>query len=857
MKQTLSVFLYFLFVFTSYGQVVKNNRVEQKDQIDQERKKDVSPVYLRGKILDANNNILPGASIIIVGTKYGVNTNEAGEYLFDQIPTGKLKVQVSFVGLKTITTDFDVQPGQNYLNLTLDNDDIKLDGITVISQKREQQILDVPITMSVIDAIFMEDNNITELDELSEFVPGLQIRMQGTDRPSFVIRGITSDEVSPTAQPRVSVFYNNVPINRSGGAAVELFDMQQVEVLKGPQGTLFGRGAQIGAMHYISKKPTNGFNGFVTAGLGNFKQKEVNGAINIPIIKNKLLVRAAGAYQYRDGYIRNTFGGNLNGKNTVAGRFSARYSPSVKDKIDLVVNYQKDNNPGLGFMSMNYPNTKSSTDPFGYIASLEQGNNLATKKNLFDATIIAKHFNNENNYWTSISSYRKFDTYSRWDGDGTAAAAIDMSENDGASQFFQELRYNYSIKNKLNGSLGGSYWREKASQDYWFSPNEQDMFHLFFNTGSLVTPDGQPFPVTNLPDDPQLGPLAGLPLVTNHQEENNSYAINHALESFFDANYQLFSKLSITAGIRVIGEQFSLTNKAQMTGGSPATLGFLSGNYPNLFFAPGDEKEISESTLAFTYRGGFKYTFNENSNLFAGYSKGRRPKVLQFTSAGEEQVLDAEIVNSFDLGFKTAIKQRLWFDLGAYYYDYLNFQTSAWVADASTGEFNYIIKDGGKASAYGTEINIKYAVLKGLHFWGNYAYIHARFAENDVDGAKQNYANNMFRLTPEYSFAIGLNTRVEIAKDIFLFGYPSYSYKTKIFFEDANTPGLEQGGYGLLNFRGGIELADKNITLAVFGSNILDEKYLVSAGNTGSLFGDPTQIPGAKRMFGAKISWKF
>ncbi len=694
-----------------------------------------------------------------------------------------------------------------------------------------------------------------ELDELSEFVPGLQIRMQGVDRPSFVIRGLTSDEVSPAAQPRISVFYNNVPVSRANGAAMELFDMQQVDVLKGPQGTLFGRGAEIGAINYISKKPTSNFNGYVTAGIGNFNQRELNGAINIPIIKNKLLVRVAGIYDYQDGYIRNTFGGNLNGKNTLAGRFSASYLPTIKNKIDFVLNYQKDDNPGLGFMSMNYPNTESSTNPFGYVASLEQGKNLANQRDIFDATLTVKHFFNENNYLTSISSYRKIASYSRWDGDGTAAAAIDMSEDDGAGQFFQELRYNYSIKNKLNGSIGGSYWSEKASQNYWFSPNEQNMFHLFFNTGFLVTPDGQPNPVTNLPPDPLLGPLAGLPLVTDHQEENNSNATNQALEGFADANYQLTNKLSITAGVRVINEWINLTNSAQMTGGSPSTLGFLSGNYPNLFFKPGNEKEISTTNLAFTYRGGLKYSFNENSNLFANYSKGRRPEVLQFTSAGEEQVLDAEIVNSFDLGFKTAVQQRLWFDLGLFYYDYMNFQTSAWVADASTGEFNYIVKDGGKASGYGAEANVKYAVLKGLQLFGNYAYIHARFAENDVDGSKQEYANNMFRLTPEHSFAFGLNARVEIAKEIFLFGIPSYSYKTKIFFEDANTPGLEQDGYGLLNLRVGIEY--KNIILAFFGSNLLEEKYIVSAGNTGSLFGDPTQIPGAPRMFGTKISWKF
>jgi outer membrane receptor protein involved in Fe transport len=709
--------------------------------------------------------------------------------------------------------------------------------------------------MSVIDASFIKDNNITELDKLSEYVPGLQIRMQGTDRPSFVIRGLTSDEVSPAAQPRISVFYNNVPVSRANGAAVELFDMQQIDVLKGPQGTLFGRGAEIGAINYVSNKPTNDFSGYVTAGIGNFNQKELNGAINIPIIKNKLFVRAAGIYDYQDGYIKNTFGGNLNGKNTIAGRFSASYLPSVNNTIDLVLNYQKDDNPGLGFMSMSYPNTNSSTDPFSYVASNEQGKNLANRRDIFDATLTMKHFINANNYLTSISSYRKISSYSRWDGDGTAAAAIDMSEDDGSGQFYQELRYNYSIKNKLNGSIGTSYWIDKASQNYWFSPNEQDMFHLFFNTGFLVGPNGQPNPITNLPPDPQLGPLAGLPLVTDHQEENNNNATNQALEGFADANYQLTNKISITGGIRITNDWIQLTNSAQMSGGSPATLGFLSGNYPNLFFKPRSEKEISTSNLAFTYRGGLKYSFNEKSNLYVNYSKGHRPKVLQFTSAGEEQVLHAETVNSFDMGFKTDIQERLWLDLGLFYYGFQNFQTSAWVADASTGEFNYIVKDGGKATGYGAEANVKMAILKGLQFFGNYAYIHARFAANDVNGAKQEFAGNMFRLTPEHSFALGLNARVEIAREMFLFAIPSYSYKTKMFFEDANTPGLKQDGYGLLELRVGIEY--KKITLALWGSNLLEEKYIVSAGNTGSLFGDPTQIPGVPRMIGTKMRWRF
>lgn len=816
-----------------------------------------SGASLSGKVFDMNNTPLPGATVMISGTRNGVNTNESGGFFLTGLPAGRIKIQVSYVGFKSKTVEFDVHPGKNELDIQMESEPVRLEGISVNAQKREQQVIDVPITLDVITSGFLKENNITELDKLSDFVPGLQIRMQGIDRPSFVIRGLSSDEVSPAAQPRISVFYNNVPISRTTGSAVELFDMQQVDVLKGPQETLFGRGAAIGAVHYISQKPTNSFEGYLSAGAGNFRQKDFIGAINVPVIKNILSIRAAGVYRYNEGYIENTFGKNLNGKNTLAGRFSASYRPNSNNRVDLVINYQDDDNPGIGFISMQYPNTTGSNDPFDYKASLEQGDKLKNQRNLFDATLSAKHFFNANNFLTSISSYRRISADDRWDGDGTAAVALDMSEQDKAGQFYQEFRFNYSLKNRFSGSIGTSYWTENASQNYWFSTNEQHMVHLFLNTGFLVSPDGQPYPLTNLPDDPRLGQLAGLPLGTYHQEENNSTAVNQALESLVDANYQLTDKLSITAGLRLINEWFDLKNSAGISDGSPAILGYLTGNFPNILFKTSAEKAINESTSTLTYRGGLKYKFNENANVFAGYSKGHRPKVLQFTSTGEAQILAAETVNSFDAGFKTAIKQNIWFDMGLYYHDYLNFQTSAWIADPSTGEFNYIVKDGGKANAYGAELNLKYVVMNGLQIFGNYAYIHSRFAGKDVNGSDQAYAGNRFRLTPDHSFAVGLNSRVNITDNLAIFAVPSFSYRTKIFFEDANTPGLAQNGYGILFFRGGIDLTKLKLTISVWGDNLLNQKYIISAGNAGSLFGDPTQIPGAPGFFGARITWRW
>jgi len=124
---------------------------------------------LRGKVLREDKNILPGANIVVIGTNSGTNSNERGEFMLTQLPEGEITVQASFVGYKTLIAKILIKEGVNYHDFEFEKQEIKLDNITVTSQKREQQIIDVPITMSVIDASFMESNNITELNKLFEF----------------------------------------------------------------------------------------------------------------------------------------------------------------------------------------------------------------------------------------------------------------------------------------------------------------------------------------------------------------------------------------------------------------------------------------------------------------------------------------------------------------------------------------------------------------------------------------------------------------------------------------------------------------------------------------------------------------
>lgn len=866
MKQIISLVILVSIAVTAVGQSKKSGKVKRKYREVEQISQNLPEVFLRGFVYNEDRIPIAGATITVDGAVKSVNTNEAGEFLIENLMSGKGRIRVSFVGYATLTTDYELRTGENFKNIMLVRKNIYLEPITVSAQKREQQILDVPAAISSVSANRLERLNVSELTPFSELVPGLYIREQGANRPGFVIRGLSSEEVSASAQPRVSVYSNNVPINRASGASIELFDMERVEVLKGPQNTLFGRGAQTGAVHFISKMPVNKLEGTVTAGYGNYNQREIRAAVNVPVIEDNLFVRAAGIYSARDGYVENTFGGDLNGKNTIAGRFSARFVPAWNHKFDVVVNYQKDETPGIAFMSKQYPNTNGETGIFSGTASHEQGRNLYTGKDLFDATLNYKYYITEHTYWSSITSYRTGNSGARWDGDGTASAAIDMEETSGAEQFYQEIRGNFAQNSRLLGSLGASYWREKASQNYWFSPNEQHFANIILIQPPMpVWPDGQPTVIRALPDNPQLGQLAGMPLPTNHQEENRSAATNQSAEAFMDVTYQLTRKLFVNAGLRAVYDMYKLNNEAVFYSGSESVLelfissirGNYPGNSPNLFFKPSANQEISKNNFSFTGKAGLQYKFNEYGNLFVNYSRGRRPNVLQFTSTGEEEILDAEILDNFDGGFKGSILEKVYLDVVGFYQQYKNFQSSAWIADPGTGEFNYKTIDGGKATTYGLETSLNVALVKQIEVFGNYAWLNTSFDSTNTDGLEQQYAGNRFALAPEHSFTAGFNAKVNLTKNLQLFVSSSYSYKTHIYFTDANTEGIDQPAYGLLNVTGGLRLAEPNLTLMVYGNNLLDEQYVTSGGNTGSMFGIPTFVPGPPRMFGAKVTWAF
>ena len=808
---------------------------------------------LKGTVSTEQGEPIMGASIFVKGLSKGTTSDINGAFLLERIPNNTYVIQVSYIGYNTITKQVVITKSETIQNFILKESSYMLEGVVVTSQKREQKNKDVPIAITSYGTDFLENQGTFEYDALSEYVPGFQVQIQSVNNPGIVVRGITSDSGDSRVEPRVSIFQDGVSISKSRGSVVELYDIERVEVLKGPQGTLFGRGAQIGAMHIIQNKAKNEISGSVKLGYGNFNQFLATAHYNAPLVDNKLFFRAAAIYNGRDGFIENISGGDLNGKETLAFRTSFKYLLNDDTSLDVIANWQQDTPPGTSFKSGTYAPLGGDTNPNTF-ADLERGEDLGLDRTVWGVTAILKHGFNDVWDLTSTTAYREFDSNEAFDADGTVAPALFFNEISKGKQFSQEFRFNFDTDDKFRGFFGANFFYEDGSQSVPWEYNERSVAMLLLNPTFLVS-DGVAVLAPSIPNDPStFGPIAGAPLNSFNKETFTNFGENYSGDIFADASYDVTDKLSFTLGLRATLENINAAYEVTDTQ-VPSVLGFLSGNYPNTLFAPTNGKiEASDSFLSAVGRFAVNYAVNEEITLFGTTSRGRRPNVINVT-ATETTILSDEIVWSYEVGAKSLfLNNSLQFDINAYMYDYSNFQTS--VAKLEDGVLTNITQDSGNSSSFGFEVALQYAFSKTSSFFANYGYIDASFDTEDSDGNPQELAGNTFRLTPENSFSAGFNINLEIHKNLGYFFRPTYTYKSKVFFEETNLPEISQDGYGLLNVRTGL-IVNKNYEINFYITNVLDEEFIVDAGNTAGAFGIPTFIAGAPRFFGLQVKAKF
>lgn len=864
-----------------------------------------------GRVTNEQGEALPG--VVVRCGNVNVQTDINGEFHLNVNEGDKLTF--SYIGYYTTTKDADNKD----INVVMKEDSHALGEVIVTTQKKKQSSLEIPVAVSAVTGSVMEKLNLHQLDDVAQFTPGVQIQLQSPNNPGYVIRGVTSDDGEAYSQPRVSVFMDGVSTSRSRASAVELFDLERMEVAKGPQGTLFGRGAEIGGISIIRHKPVDNLSGELSMNYGSYNQRQVSGFINTPIIKGKLANRFAFDYDARDGFIKNEAGGRLNGKNALAFRNSTQWWANDDTSIGLVLDYQHDDYPGTSFHSINpmYGNSDPNST-----ANLEAGKKLGIKRNVGGALLNIDH--NINHRWSfnSITGFRAFNSKERFDADGTYLPLLLCQEKQKGTQFSQEFRFNYDDKNRFSGFVGASYFYENSSQNVNAKANMQYLYPVFiqksvkaslssqidnvkgllaqklpaafqpmvdaalaqlmnkwFPESPAVDADGKLVPQTTTPDiygdlKSTLGAvgmdldqiLAGMgdngltiqstlqsisakPLDTAYTEQGKNYGTNQAVELYADGTLKLTKNLNFTLGIRG-------TYENQETGYSSSTVPCLFGS---ILYHPtenGAKVTAKDSYWSWVGRAALNYMIGRN-NIYASVSRGRRPGVLYFNNDPKDfETLKPEIIYSYEAGVKGSLLQgRLNYDLCAYYYDWYNYQTS--VFNATTNKYEY--DDAGRAHSFGVEASISYSPCRYLNLFGNWSYIEGKFNNKDDNGNKQRFAGNRFRLTPKNSFAVGFDLNVPTGKKASIYFRPTYSWKSKVFFEESNEPELTQGAFGLLNFTAGYRMQPGKVyyEIGAFGKNVLDEKYVVDAGNSGRQIGFPTYVGGTRSVVGVMFKIGF
>ncbi len=776
-------------------------------------------------------------------------------------------------------------------------DSRRLEVVTVTTQKTEQSLIDVPINISVTDQDLIDKLGGDDIEDLANFIPGLQVQAQSLNAPTYSLRGVVADG----GAPRVAIFQNGVSIGTPGYAtSIAIYDVERVEVVKGPQATLFGQGALIGGINYIQNRAsTAGNEGKVTLEGGDYSFIRGEGYYNVAV-SDTLAFRVAGQIKNVDGYVPNTANSpDLMGQDTTALRGAIHWEPTPAITADVFVNYQEDDSTGTQFTSGFFP-VNGVVDPYGPTAMNINPDQVRSKLGN-DREILAGTANLEfvlNDAWTltSLTDYRELSSNEAWDSDGAAFNLLQFYQTREGEALSQELRLNYDNGGKLTAFFGGNYFDYETRDTLTFSTDEAYAQSLFLpqiaggaglsvaqirglltsrgvpgaaNIGSFETPFQ--YSVLGL-----LTQNALIPLNSAHAERSRTSDGRTSYDLFGDVTYDLTDRLTLTGGLRYTINELTATNTGELLRGNAA----LGGTRNAVTFAPGFL--INAATIgnpvageaepdgAFTWRLNAAYRVSDNVNTWVSYGRGRRPETLSISGRTVSEI-DAETLDNVEVGmFGRFFDDRLQMTTSTYYGQYENFQTSRF--DPINGVF--IVENSGNATQYGFEFDGQALVTDNIRLLGTYAYNFSEYDDEDSNGNPLQFAGNRFRMSPEQSFSLAADITFPFAEHGTFSVTPSYIWKGQQFFEDDNgfdyaadgnggfvrrretypdgTPVVEEtGAYGLVNLRVAFDSASERWGVFATGENLLDEEYLIDVGNTGGAFGLHTIIRGRPQILKA------
>ena len=765
-----------------------------------------------------------------------------------------------------------------------------LDDIVVTAQKREQSRQDVPISINAFNAEAIAALSAESIGDLDKFTPGLSINDTSVTQPSYTIRGVSTDDFGIGTEPSVGIFIDGVYSARSGGSLVFFNDVQRVEVLKGPQGTLFGRNTSAGAISIITNKPVDKVEAVGTFQLGNYGKVRGDATLNVPIT-DTLFLRVNGVFNRRNGYLHDAVTGeDREREHNWSGRAALRWAPSETN--DVLLAYDHDDTNKDGPASVGIGIHALSQDPFGPFTNDVIGNKETRILNDVSLT-IRQDIGNVT--LTSISAYKKFETHNREDEDGTGDPTryFDTENIEHNKSFYQELRLGYDSE-KLNLIAGVSYFHERAQQTSAATLLTDSVDRL---VGAAT---GGEFPIFTILDSVGL-PVFGLPF----REDMNNRAANESYAAFADATYHVNDKFSVIAGLRYTHDdkKFTWENGGFISPGLeaitapgalynailgadafPADALISAADFyratvgPNgLIFDEGALEGIPftrhEKFNDVSPRFVLQYQLDEDKLLYASATRGY--KAGGYNSTEINSFFKPENVWNFEGGFKTEwLDRRLRFNAAGYYFKYRNRQSISLESVAGSELPQYITRSGD-SRAYGLDLETQFVVTRDLTISATAGAIDSKWVkriERDIDIGHQPTGEPSFRgvLSAHYAHEIGNQGTI--------FADASYSYTSRIRLNDAvrdSDASIALGGANesqvdfsklkklrspenVVNAKIGWRLPGNNLSISVYAENLFNDQRLRTLNTiSADIFGTPYVRVDKPRFVGVEFGLRY
>lgn len=752
-----------------------------------------------GTVKTTNGQPIIAATIRILNTDKSALSNQQGEFSFTNIAPGNYQLSISATGY---ATKLIMTAGQtSMLTITLSKQDQQLGEVVVTANKREEDILKVSTAITSLSANKISNNRIWGLGDLAAIVPNYAYQELGVAYQQIQsIRGIQAFSENPAVATYIDDV-NNLDILANG---MMLTDIERIEVLRGPQGTLFGRNAMGGVVNIITKQPTNKTTAFAEAGTGNQGLQRYNAGIKTPLIKDKLFLGFTGLFQTKDGYfINDTTGtaakdGSINGKKiggakNLYGNLFLKWLPARRLLLTLNIKAQRDWSNNSSYM------VSQSNDSIGFANpdKLNLGRIGQDQRNIFNNSLVAKYTGNSFTL-TAITAYQHIRMgYKDIDFPGFYSSFYDKKVGEllpPQKVFSQEIRINSNNAGKLQYTAGVYGFKQKT--------------HGGDNVYELSADEATAY---------------GLPEGAFIISRNNGK--NYGLAGFGEMTYQLTSQLKATVGLR-----YDYENKQSSFNGfgDAALINGVVTNFVADTTAKGNYSALSPK-LALCY-----------GNAYVSYNRGFRAGGINAqrftTSTNAKQTFEPEYSDNFEVGYKTRLAQnKVSIAAAAFLIKWKDMQMNNIVAP-----FTYALENVGNAQSMGLELEVAAIPIKGLQLDGSVGLNKTKyedFALTRVDyttgvETKTQVAGNSLSNTPSHTIYLGAQYELSITKQLKASLHGDVRNIGKYYADMQNS--IQQSTYTLVNTRIGVTYT--NYSLFLWGQNLTNQRYLLY-GNSDSSFG--------------------